>query len=100
MMPTTCTGCRIAAAALKKTAEPPGASAVSPKGVCTESRAIDPTTRRVTLHPIGRRDAEERQPVREHLAHGARQHETRRFLRLPEDAVFVIPAVREARESL
>src|SRR6266700_6891812 len=100
MMPTTWTGCRMAAAALKKTAEPPGASAVSPNGVCTESSAMDPTTRRLTLHPVRRRNAEQRQAVRQHLAHGARQHQARRFLRLPQHAALVVPGVGQTRQAL
>src|SRR6266550_3303425 len=80
--PTTCTGWRMDPATLKNTAEPPSASAVSPNGVVTESRATDPTTRSDTLHPVRGADAHEREAVRQHLAHGARQHEPRRLLRL------------------
>src|SRR5207249_4833971 len=79
--PTTCTGWRMDPATLKNTAEPPSASAVSPNGVATESRATDPTTRSDTLHPVRGADAHEREAVRQHLAHGARQHEPRRLLR-------------------
>src|SRR2546427_10918158 len=83
--PTTCTGWRMDPATLKNTAEPPSASAVSPNGVATESRATDPTTRSDTLHPVRGADAHEREAVRQHLAHGARQHEPRRLLRRSEE---------------
>src|SRR2546422_6376919 len=90
----------MAPAALKNTAEPPGASAVSPNGVATESRAMDPTTSRPTLHPIRGANPQERETVGEHLAHGARQHEPRRLLGLAQDAVLVIPRVRDPGQPL
>src|SRR5438552_10477049 len=64
--PTTCTGWRMDPATLKNTAEPPSASAVSPNGVATESRASDPTTKSDTLHPVRGADAHEREAVRQH----------------------------------
>src|SRR5207245_6899021 len=91
--PTTCTGWRMDPATLKNTAEPPSASAVSPNGVATESRATDPTTKSDTLHPARGADAHEREAVRQHLTYGASQHEPRRLLRLAEHAVLVIPRV-------
>src|SRR5439155_10963897 len=98
--PTICTRCRTAPATLKNTAEPPSASAVWPNGVLTESRAIDPTTSRLISHPIRRADAEQREAVGQHLAHGAREHEARALLGLAEHAELVVPAVREARQRL
>src|SRR6266513_2495160 len=98
--PTTCTGWRMAPATLKNTAEPPGASAVSPNGVATESRATDPTTRSDTLHPVRGADAHEGESVRQHLAHGARQHEPRRLLRRAEHAILVIPRVDHPGQPL
>src|SRR5215469_5461453 len=100
MTPTTCTGCSTAAAAAKNTAEPPGASAVSPKGVCTESSAMEPTTRRLISHPIRGADPHEGESVREYLADGPRQKQPRRLLRLAEHAVLVVPGVRFAGEFL
>src|SRR5438876_8944127 len=91
---------RIAPAALKNTAEPPGASAVSPNGVATESRAMDPTTSRPTLHPIRGANPQEGETVGEHLAHGARQHEPRRLLDFAQDAVLVIPRVCDPGQLL
>src|SRR2546430_7412043 len=76
--PTTCTGWRMDPATLKNTAEPPSASAVSPNGVATESRATDPTTKSDTLHPVRGADAHEREAVRQHLTYGASQHEPHR----------------------
>src|SRR5207247_536534 len=81
---TICTGCRIAPAALKNTADPPGASAVSPNGVYTESSAIEPTTSRLTSHPIRGADPQEVEAVGEHLAHRRRQDKARRLLGLAE----------------
>src|SRR5256885_7806732 len=98
--PTTCTGWRMDPATLKKTAEPPSASAVSPNGVATESRATDPTTRSDTLHPVRGADAHQGEAVRQHLAHGARQHEPRRLLRLAEHAKLVIPRVDHPGQPL
>src|SRR5256885_4919667 len=98
--PTTCTGWRMDPATLKNTAEPPSASAVSPTGVATESRATDPTTRSDTLHPARGADAHEREAVRQHLAHGARQHEPRRLLRLLQHAILVIPRVGQPGQPL
>src|SRR3989442_14695564 len=83
----------IAPAALKNTADPPGASAVSPNGVYTESSAIEPTTSRLTSHPIRGADPQEVEAVGEHLAHRRRQHEACRLLGLPEHAVLVVPRV-------
>src|SRR5919109_5122838 len=100
MTPTTWTGCRIAPAALKNTADPPGASAVSPNGVATESRAIEPTTSRLTSHPIGGADPQKTQAVAEHLAHGGREHQARRLFRLSQHAILVVPPVRQAGQAL
>src|ERR1700704_2955766 len=85
-------------AALKNTADPPGASAVSPNGVYTESSAIEPTTSRLTSHPIRGADPQEVEAVGEHLTHPRRQHEARRLLRLAEHAVLVVPGVRQTGE--
>src|SRR2546429_7627534 len=90
----------MAPAALKNTADPPGASAVSPNGVYTESSAIEPTTRRLTSHPIRGADPQEVEAVGEHPAHGRRQHQTRRLLGLAEHAVLVVPGVRRAGDPL
>src|SRR5437899_855040 len=98
--PTTCTGWRMDPATLKNTAEPPSASAVSPNGVATESRATDPTTKSDTLHPVRGADAHEREAVRQHLTYGASQHEPRRLLRLAEHAVLVIPRVDDPGQPL
>src|SRR2546430_7863816 len=80
------------------TADPPGASAVSPNGVYTESSAIEPTTSRLTSHPIRGVDPQEVEAVAEHLAHRRRQHQARRLLGLAEHAVLVVPGVRQAGE--
>src|SRR5438046_10577767 len=98
--PTTCTGWRMDPATLKNTAEPPSASAVSPNGVATESSATDPTTKSDTLHPVRGADPQEREPVRQHLTHGACEHEPRRLLRLAEHAVLVIPRVGDPGQPL
>src|SRR5579884_1021817 len=100
MTPTTCTGWRIEPAAAKNTAEPPGASAVSPKGVYTESSAIDPTTRRLTSHPIRGADSEQAQAVAEDLADRRGQHQPGLLFRLSEHPVLVVPGVRQAGEAL
>src|SRR6267378_1202052 len=100
MTPTTCTRCRTAPATLKKTAEPPKASAVWPNGVRTESRAIEPTTRRLISHPVRRRDAEQGKPVAQHLTHGAREREARVLLGLAQHAELVVPRMGEAGEVL
>src|SRR5256886_9027817 len=91
---------RIAPAALKNTAEPPGASAVSPNGVATESRAMEPTTSRPTLHPIRGANAQKGETVGEHLAHRPRQHEPRRLLGLAQDAGLVIPPLRDPGQAI
>src|SRR5256885_8871528 len=83
----------MAPAALKNTADPPGASAVSPNGVYTESSAIEPTTSRLTSHPIRGADPQEVEAVGEHLAHRRRQHEAGRLLGLAEQAVLVVPGL-------
>src|SRR5437762_13242714 len=88
----------MAPAALKNTADPPGASAVSPNGVYTESSAIEPTTSRLTSHPIRGVDPQEVEAVAEHLAHRRCQHQARRLLGLAEHAVLVVPGVRQAGE--
>src|SRR3989454_9266549 len=88
----------MAPAALKNTADPPGASAVSPNGVYTESSAIEPTTSRLTSHPIRGADPQEVEAVAKHLAHRRRQHQARRLLGLAEHAVLVVPSVRQAGE--
>src|SRR3989449_5679481 len=88
----------MAPAALKNTADPPGASAVSQNGVYTESSAIEPTTSRLTSHPIRGADPQEVEAVGEHLAHRRRQHQARRLLGLAEHAVLVVPGVRQAGE--
>src|ERR1041384_7596533 len=85
-------------AAAKNTAEPPGASAVTPKGVYTESSAMEPTTSRLTSHPIRGADPQEVEPVGEHLTHGRRQHQARRLRGLAEHAVLVVPGVRQPRQ--
>src|SRR5256886_12757083 len=90
----------MAPAALKNTADPPGASAVSPNGVYTESSAIEPTTSRLTSHPIRGADPQEIEAVGEYVAHGRRQHEPRRLFGLAEHAVLVVPSVRPARQAL
>src|SRR5256885_12612420 len=90
----------MAPAALKNTADPPGASAVSPNGVYTESSAIEPTTSRLTSHPIRGADPQEVEAVAKHLAHRRRQHQSRRLLGLTEHAVLVVPGVRQAGEPL
>src|SRR2546430_14414542 len=88
----------MAPAALKNTADPPGASAVSPNGVYTESSAIEPATSRLTSHPIPGADPQEVEAVGEHLAYRCPQHEARRLLGLAEHAVFVVPRVRPPGE--
>src|SRR2546422_8646144 len=88
----------MAPAALKNTADPPGASAVSPNGVYTESSAIEPTTSRLTSHPIRGADPQEVEAVGEHLAYRCRQHEARRLLGPAEHAEFVVPSVRQPGE--
>src|SRR2546429_824232 len=98
--PTTCTGWRMDPATLKNTAEPPSASAVSPNGVATESRATDPTTRSDTLHPVRGADAHEGESVRQHLTYGASHPGPRRLLRLAEHAILVIPRVRQPGQPL
>src|SRR5437762_12311178 len=90
----------MAPAALKNTADPPGASAVSPNGVYTESSAIEPTTRRLTSHPIRGADPQEVEAVAEHPAHGRRQDQARCLLGLAEQAVLVVPGVRRAGDPL
>src|SRR5207244_509651 len=90
----------MAPAAAKNTADPPGASAVSPNGVYTESSAIEPTTSRLMSHPIRGADPQEVKAVGEHLAHRRRQHEPRRLSGLPQHAILVVPGVRPARESI
>src|SRR5689334_24585434 len=90
----------MAPAAAKNTAEPPGASAVSPKGVYTESSAIEPTTTRPTSHPIRGADPQEVKAVGEQLPHGRREHEARGLLGLAEHPVLVVPGVRQAREPV
>src|SRR3989441_9542792 len=90
----------MAPAALKNTADPPGASAVSPNGVYTESSAIEPTTSRLTSHPIRGADPQKVEAVGEHAPHRRREDEARRLLRLAEHAVFVVPGVGQAREPL
>src|ERR1700704_6307770 len=85
-------------AALKNTADPPGASAVSPNGVYTESSAIEPTTSRLTSHPIRGADPQEVEAVGEHLAHRRCQHEACSLLRLAEHAVLVVPGMGQAGE--
>src|SRR5207247_9788353 len=90
----------MAPAALKNTADPPGASAVSPNGVYTESSAIEPTTRRLTSHPIRGADPQEVEAVAEHLAHRRRQHQARRLLGLAEHAVLVVPGVLQTGQPL
>src|SRR5690242_19106911 len=53
-------------------AEPPRASAVSPKGVKIESSAMLPTTSRlIRSHPVGGGDAKEAKRVAQHDAGGA-----------------------------
>jgi len=79
-------------------ADPPGASAVSPNAVYTESSAIEPTTSRLTSHPIRGADPQEVEAVGEHLAHRRRQHEARRLLRLAQYAVLVVPGVCQTGE--
>src|SRR5438552_3054417 len=88
----------MAPAALKNTAAPPGASAVAPNGVCTESSAIEPTTSRLTSHPIRGADPQEVEAVGEDPAHGRRQHEARRLLGLAEHAVLVVPGMGQTGE--
>src|SRR5438105_13290698 len=80
--PTTCTGWRMDPATLKNTAEPPSASAVSPNGVATESRATDPTTRTDTLNPVRGADANKRKAVAQHLPHAPAQPDPPRPPRL------------------
>src|SRR5437773_12311347 len=100
MTPTTCTRCKTAPATLKKTAEPPSASAVWPNGVRTDSRAIEPTTRRLISHPVRRDDAQQREPVPQHLAHGAREHAPRVLLGPAQHAELVVPRLGESRARL
>src|SRR2546426_9422462 len=90
----------MAPAALKNTADPPGASAVSPNGVYTESSAIEPTTSRLTSHPIRGADPQKVEAVGEHPPHRRREDEACRLLRLAEHAVLVVPGVGQAREPL
>src|SRR5207247_8983411 len=88
----------MAPAALTKPADPPGAAAVSPNGVYTESSAIEPTTSRLTSHPIRGADPQEVEAVGEDPAHCGRQHEARRLLGLAAHAILVVPALRAAGE--
>src|SRR6266480_7102312 len=88
----------MAPAALKNTADPPGASAVSPNGVYTESSAIEPTTSRLTSHPIRGADPQEVESIGEYLARRRRQDEARRLLGLAEHTVLVVPGVGQAGE--
>src|SRR4029077_16684424 len=90
----------MAPAALKNTADPPGASAVSPNGVYTESSAIEPTTSRLTSHPIRGADPQEVEAVGEHLAHRRRQHQARRLLGLAQHTILVVPGVSYAGDPL
>src|SRR5947199_9430180 len=90
----------MAPAALKNTADPPGASAVSPNGVYTESSAIEPTTSRLTSHPIRGADPQEVEAVGEHLAHRRRQDKARRLLELAEHTVLVVPGVGQPVEPV
>src|SRR2546426_7382236 len=90
----------MAPAALKNTADPPGASAVSPNGVYTESSAIEPTTSRLTSHPIRGADPQKVEAVGEHPPHRRREDEACRLLRLAQHAVLVVPGVGQAREPL
>src|SRR2546425_12112568 len=90
----------MAPAALKNTADPPGASAVSPNGVYTESSAIEPTTSRLTSHPIRGADPQKVEAVGEHPPHRRREDEACRLLRLAEHTVLVVPGVGQAREPL
>src|SRR4029077_5359917 len=89
----------MAAAAAKNTAEPPGASAVSPNGVWTESSAMDPTTRRLISHPIRGRDPQEAESVGQDLTHRARQQKARSLFGLAQDPVLVIPGVGDAGQA-
>src|SRR3989442_14371883 len=68
----------MAPAALKNTADPPGASAVSPNGVYTESSAIEPTTSRLTSHPIRGAEPQDGEARVEDPAPCPPQHRTRR----------------------
>src|SRR5947199_9255907 len=88
----------MAPAALKNTADPPGASAVSPNGVYTESSAIEPTTSRLPSHPIPGADPQGVESIDEYLARLRCQDDARRLLRLAEHAVLVVPRVRQTGE--
>src|SRR5204863_416172 len=90
----------MAPAALKNTADPPGASAVSPNGAYTESSAIEPTTSRLTSHPIRGADPQESEAAGAYVAHGRRQAEPRRLFGLAEHAVLAVPSVPPARRAL
>src|SRR5256885_15390044 len=88
----------MAPAALKNTADPPGASAVSPNGVYTESSAIEPTTSRLTSHPIRGADPQKVEAVGEHPPHRRREDEACRLLRLAQHAGPVAPGVGHVRQ--
>src|SRR5256884_9827386 len=90
----------MAPAALKNTADPPGASAVSPNGVYTESSAIEPTTSRLTSHPIRGADPQEVESIGEYLPHPPRQDEARRPPRAAQPPGLVVPPGRQAGEAL
>src|SRR5829696_9745597 len=103
MTPTTCTGWRIEPATLKYTAEPPRASAVSPKGVKIESSAMLPTTSSVIRsHPVRGSDTEKTEGVGEHGARRACQQQARMFSGLtfwsPDVAGEMIPAMHHGGE--
>src|SRR2546422_9437801 len=83
----------MAPAALKNTADPPGASAVSPNGVYTESSAIEPTTSRLTSHPIRGADPQKVEAVGAQPPHRLREDEACRLLRLHGQAGLVVTGV-------
>src|SRR5690349_22665435 len=100
MTPTTFTVVSTEAATEKKTAEPPSASAVSPKGVWIESSATEPTTRSDTLHPIGSGETEEGEPVGQHLPGGPGEDEAGALdgRRLADDPTVMVPRVHDPRQ--
>src|SRR5438093_12217621 len=99
MTPTTCTRCKTAPATLKRTAEPPSASAVWPNGVRTESRAIEPTTRRLISHPVRRDDAQQREPVAQHPPHDPPEHEPRVRRPRAQHAQLLLRRIGDARDG-
>src|SRR5438477_1098043 len=60
---------------------------------------MEPTTSRLTSHPIRGADPQQAQAVAEHLAHGGRERQTRCFFRLAQHPILVVPRVGDAGQA-